>query len=371
MNLKELMAARKELTGTMTKLVSEQRSGETMNKENKATFDAAAAKIKDIDADIKRLEELRSLEEVAAVEAPKDNDDFSEFRSFIQGKEVRSQTVGTNSQGGYTVGAKVQNKLIENIVTTGGIVASAQGLTTSNGAEISFPTLDDSDNEAVITSETDARRTGPDLEFGSISLKAFTYDSGIIKISNELVQDASVNIEQIVINALSKRINRKLEKDFSIGNGTTAPSGITTQSILGITAAATEAVTPDELSDMTFSIDKEYKKNASWLMNSNTLKEITKLKNTNDEYVYKDEIKKGTLEGYPIVINETVPDMETGAKPILFGDLNQYLVRNVQGLNVFRFNELYQETNEIGFKASGRFDGTLLNPNACKHMLMA
>ena len=365
--LKKLRLERAEQTKIMSAIAGTERdAGVGMSDEEKQKFDAASSRVKEIDGEIARIEELRALQSETAVQAHSDND-VEEFRSFLKGEEVRSQTVGTNTAGGYTVGATVANRVIEAVKSTSGMIESASSISTATGGELSYPTMDDTANEAVIAAETDARRNGPDVVFGSIPLKAFTYDSGIIKISNELVQDSAANIEQIVIGALSKRISRKLQKDFTVGAGTTEPAGLITQSTLGVTAAATDAIAADELLDLQFSVDEAYAAKGKYMMNKNTLLAVRKLKDGQGNYL----VKGMTLFDKPIVVNNNMPDLATGAKPIVFGDLSAYMVRNVQGLNIFKFNELYQETNEIGFKASGRFDGTLLDPAAVKHMVMA
>ncbi|MGJ0336331.1 phage major capsid protein [Aliarcobacter cryaerophilus] len=374
MNIKSLKAQREELTAKMSELVNNQRSGETMSDTDKATFEDAKNRVKAIDEDITRIEELRSLQTANAISV-NTNDDVEEFRSFLKGQEVRSQTVGTNTAGGYTVGASVANRLIEAIRNNNGMIESASTITTAKGDDLNYPTLDDTDaaNDAVIKAETDARRSGPDLVFGSIPLKSFTYDSGIIKISNELVQDSAVNIEQVVINALSKRIQRKLQKDFTTGSGTTAPAGLLTSTLLGKKTATANGIVADELLELQFSVESEYAVNGKYMMNSKTLLAISKLKDGQGNYLLSnavDGISK-TLFGKQIVINDNMPDIAAESKPVVFGDLSQYLIRNVKGINVFKFNEKYQDTNEIGFKASARFDGVLLQPAAVKHLEMA
>lgn len=366
--LKKLKAERAKQTKIMSDVASTERAAGThMTDAEKQTFDNAKNKVIEIDAEVARLEELRSLQTETAVEV-KSEDESQEFRNFLQNKEVRSQTVGTNSQGGFTAGAGVQNRLIEAMKTIGGMVANASSISTSNGNEISYPTMDDtsSTNDAVIKSETDARREGPDLVFGSIPLKAFVFDSGIIKISNELVQDSSVNIEQVVISALSKRIARKLNTDFTNGVGTTAPAGITTQTTLGVTAASATAITADELLDLQFSIDSAYNANAKYMMNKATYLKVRKLKDNDGHYLIKDN----KIHDKEIVVNDDMPNATAGKKAVIYGDLSAYMIRNVENLSIFKFAELYQETNEIGFKASFRADGCLLNPAAVKHLAM-
>ncbi len=369
MNIKRLKSQRQATSEQMSGLVQNKRDGELLNEEERAKFDEFAEQIKEIDLNIKKVEELRSLQESKAVEVQPDNE---EFRSFLKGEEVRSQTVGTNSQGGYLAQGSTADRIVEKMKDFGGMMANSQILQTENGSDLLYPTLDDLSNDAVITAETDARRTGPDLVFGNITLKSFTYDSGIIKVSNELIQDSKIDVEGIVINALAQRIQRKLETDFTIGNGTTAPAGVLTQAPEGAETSITASVNVDDVIDLLHSVDEVYAMNGKFMMNSNTLKALRKLKDSDGNYLLTSPIEgaKRLLLGKEIIVDNDMPDIATGAKPILFGDFNQYLVRSVDGLNIFRFNEKYQDTNEVGFKASARFDGTLLQPAAIKHLVV-
>jgi HK97 family phage major capsid protein len=374
MGIKELKKERNELTEKMSAIASTERAaGTSMTDDEKQEFDTASNRVKEIDGELGRLEELRSLSVETAVQAEDNSDHMQEFRNYLQGKEYRSQTVGSNTGGGYTVGNDVAGRVIDTIKTNSGMIEAASSINTSTGTDLNYPTIDDTDNEAVIKAETDARRNGPDVVFGSVGLKSFTYDSGIIKISNELVQDSAVNIENIVINALAQRITRKLQKDFTVGVGTTEPAGLITQTTEGVEAAATTAVTSDELLALQFSVDEAHQSNGAYMMNSNTFLAISQMKDNDGQYILSNPVSGVTklLFGKRVVVNNNMPDMATGEKAIVFGDLSKYMVRTVQGLNIFKFSEKYQDTNEIGFKASGRFDGTLLDPSAIKHIVMA
>ncbi len=367
MTLKELRKKREEIKARLTALAGVERDG-GFNDETRKEFDETSKELKTIEGDIKRLEELRSIKMQKATADKAENTDGLEFRGFLRG-ETRSQVVGDNAKGGFTVGGDVQSRVIQAIKSYSGMIESAGSISTSTGETIKYPTLDDTANEAVIKNELDERRKGPDLEFGSIEIGAYVYDSGIIKISNELIQDSKVNIENIVINALSERISRKLQKDFTLASGTNEPSGIITQVTEGITTAGA-GITADELLALSFKPDEGYLSKSKWMMNTNTLLAIAKLKDGQGNYLLtdaKDGINK-KLFGYSIVINNNMPDIGSKKIPVIFGDISQYLVRNVSNISVFRFNELYQETNEIGFKASARFDGTLLQPRAVKSL---
>lgn len=371
MNLKQLAAKRLELTAKMSELASNKRDGVAMAEADKKLFDTTAKEVRAIDEDIARLTELRELT-VATQQTieTRPGAKAEELRGFIDGSEMRSQSVAAN--GAFIVGEDVQNRLTVAMKSFNGMLESASAITTSNGNVISYPTLDDTMNEAVITNELDARRDGPDLDFSSIDISAYVYDSGIIKISNELVQDSAIDIEGVVITALGQRVARKLQADMTNGSGTNEPSGILTQAVLGVTAAATSSILADELIDLQYEVEEAYAANGKYMMNSKTLLQVAKLKTSDGDYLVTNPITgvSKMLFGKAIVINNNMPDVAAGATPIVFGDLSQYIVRNIKGLQIFKFNEMYQETNEIGFKASARYDGTLLVPSAVKSLVM-
>lgn len=51
-------------------------------------------------------------------------------------RELRAQSVTTDSQGGYTVPTQMRNKIIDTMKAYGGIASVAQLLTTSTGQDI-------------------------------------------------------------------------------------------------------------------------------------------------------------------------------------------------------------------------------------------
>jgi HK97 family phage major capsid protein len=63
--------------------------------------------------------------------------------------------------------------------------------------------------------------------------------------------------------------------------------------------------------------------------------------------------------------------IESGAKTMLFGQLDKYKIREVRGLRLMRMRELYAETDQEGFVAFFRADGNLLDAGVdpVKHMV--
>jgi HK97 family phage major capsid protein len=59
--------------------------------------------------------------------------------------------------------------------------------------------------------------------------------------------------------------------------------------------------------------------------------------------------------------------MAASAKSIAFGDFNAaYVIRQVTGVSVKRFDERYADALQVGFMSYARYDGTIDDANAAK-----
>ena len=65
-----------------------------------------------------------------------------------------------------------------------------------------------------------------------------------------------------------------------------------------------------------------------------------------------------------------VPEIGSGKKVILFGDLSFYWIGDRQGITFKRLNERYADLGQVGFLASKRVDGKLVLPEAVKVLQM-
>ena len=68
-----------------------------------------------------------------------------------------------------------------------------------------------------------------------------------------------------------------------------------------------------------------------------------------------------SINGYEYSINQSMPIMAASAKSILFGDLKNYFIRRIAGIQMLRLTERYAEYNQVGFMAFQRWDGQLID----------
>ncbi|MGH6692184.1 MAG: phage major capsid protein, partial [Gammaproteobacteria bacterium] len=90
--------------------------------------------------------------------------------------ELRAQSVGTDSAGGFMVPDIMRDRLTERLKAYGGLATAVEEITTSGGEPLRWPTLDDTANTGVIAAEgTAPGSAGADLVFAEKVLGAFKY----------------------------------------------------------------------------------------------------------------------------------------------------------------------------------------------------
>lgn len=292
--------------------------------------------------------------------------------------EYRAQSTGVLTAGGYLVPAGFRAKLIERIVSFGGIAENAEDLSTSEGNTLSYPTVNDTANIGEIVAEGGTFAAGADVVFGTRSLTAYKYMAGgagnlPLKVSWELAQDSAFDLQSFLARILGTRIARLQAIHWATGTGTGQPQGIVTPfTTSGAIASNTTGPTYAELLATVNMLDPAYQSNAKWLMNSGSLAKIQGLTDTTGRPLLNDANAGianapggSTLLGYPVVVDQAMPAMAAGAKFLFFGDIRQtYVIRRVKDVTLVVLNELYAANGQTGFMSWARADGAVQDMNA-------
>lgn len=275
---------------------------------------------------------------------------------------------GVDSEGGYLVPDEFENTLVQGVNENTVIRAHAHVFTTSSGLH-KIPVVASHGSAAWI--DEGGAYTESDEAFGQVQLDAHKVGT-IIKVSEELLNDAAFDLEGYIRSEFIRRIGDKEEEAFLSGNGTAKPTGIlnaTGGGQIGVTAASATAITADELIDLYYSLKATYRRNAVWILNDTTVKAIRKLKDSTGNYLLQPALKDGevnTILGRPYFTSAFAPEIAAGAKTIIFGDLSYYWIGDRQGISFRRLNELYAGNGQVGFLASKRLDGKTVLPEAIK-----
>ncbi len=303
-----------------------------------------------------------------------------DLRAALRGgvAEFRAQST-SNTAGGYTVPVTLANFIIKSMAMWGPMYDEAicTVVTTASGEQINIPTIDDT--AVAVAKHTEATALtddgGVDVTVGQKVLNAYVYDTEFVRWSMELMQDSNWNWEQLLGELLGERLGRRANTELTTGDGTGDPNGIVTASTAGKTAAAVAATTFDELMDLMHSVDPAYRMSPKcrWMFNDGTFLKLRKLKDGNGSYLWqRGDVSGGvapTLLDKPYSINQAMPAMTTGLKPIVFGDFSKYYVRKVGAPVIGVMRERFWP--DLGIAGLIRLDGELGDTAAVKHMVMA
>ena len=364
-----------------------------LSQENDAAYTAMESDIANLGKEISRMERLEAMDAelsrpltspltekpaAAAKTDEKTGRASDEYSAAFWNQTRRKDSVtpemknalqeGVDSEGGYLVPDEFEHTLVQALEQENIVREHAHVFTTSSGNHkipvvTSKGTASWIDEEGAIPESDDV--------FGQQMIGAHKVGT-LIKVSEELLNDSAFDLEGYFASEFARRIGNKEEDAFFNGDGVGKPLGIlaaTGGAQVGVTAASATAVTADEIIDLFYSLEAPYRKNAIWVLNDASIAAIRKLKDNNGQYLWQPALHEGTYDtllGKRIFTSPFVPEMKSGQKSVIFGDLSFYWIGDRQGITFKRLNERYADTGQIGFIATKRLDGKLILPEAVK-----
>ena len=279
---------------------------------------------------------------------------------------------GTDSEGGYLVPDEFERTLVEALEEENVFRTLAHVIKTSSG-DRKIPVVASKGTASWVDEE--GAYTESDDTFSQVSIGAYKLGT-MIKVSEELLADSVFDLEAYISKEFARRIGAREEESFFNGDGKGKPLGILAAkdgAEVGVTAASATAITADEVIDLFYSLKAPYRKNAVWVLNDATVKQIRKLKDSTGQYLWQPSLVAGTPDtilGRPVKTSAFMPTAAAGAKTIAFGDFKYYWIADRQGRTFKKLSELYAANGQVGFMGTQRVDGKLILPEAIKVLQM-
>ena len=263
----------------------------------------------------------------------------------------------------------------------GGAEAGAFVLNDTTGANLVWPTNDDTSNTGRLVAEN-VQHTETDITFGQKTLSNYTFSSDIVLASVQLLQDSGVDVESLIAKKLGQRIGRAQNTYFTTGTGSSQPQGYITGSAAGVTAANTNSITYNDIVDLVHSVDPAYRQSGrcQFKFNDSILKAIRKLRDDSGgaglgRPIWEPSVQVGvatSLLGYGYTVNNDMATSATGAKTVCFGDFDTgFVVRHVSGGRLLRLAERYADYLQVGFLGFDRADSIVQDSGALKLLTQA
>ncbi|HHQ2321729.1 phage major capsid protein [Providencia rettgeri] len=372
-----------------------------MTEEQRTEWNKANTELEKLDEQIKREEQLRSLDQEFVDDNEQEQRNNPEndpeaakverrnlaFDRFVRSgfgelsteekqalKELRAQGTSPDEKGGYTVPTQMLNKIIDQMKAYGGIASVAQILNTSNGQDITWSTSDGTEEEGELLGENTAA-SEQDVEFGTAILGAKKLSSKIIRVSNELLQDSGVSIEAYLGSRIAQRIGRGEAKYLVKGTGAGTPlqpKGLDA-SVTG-TVEASAAFGWKDINALAHKLDPAYRNGPKFRLafNDDTLKNLKEMEDAQKRPLWLPSIAgvaPSTILGMQYVVDQAIDKMEAGKKFIFCGDFDRFILRRVTYMTLKRLVERYAEYDQTAFLAFHRFDCVLEDTSAIKALV--
>ena len=197
----------------------------------------------------------------------------------------------------------------------------------------------------------------------------------MVQASNESVADGGIDMTTFLSEAFGEQIASAEENAFLNGDGIHMPTGLLNKGSAetGVMAQKADTITAEEIISLYYSLDEKYRQHAVFMMHEDTAKALRLLKDEHGHYLWSEALggEPDRLLGRPVYISRFMPKMAANAKPVLFGDLSKYWIADRGNRSFRRFDELFAEQGQTGFRMIERIDGKLILPEAVKVIQMA
>ena len=380
MTIVEMREKRAKLWNTMEGFLDTHRNDKgVLSAEDDATYANMEQDLNDLSNEIRRMERRDAME--AELNKPVNQPITSQpekhesekkgrasnaykedFGRHLRGKapihNVLSES--TDQDGGFLVPEEFENYIVTGLDAANVIRSIAKVITTHNDRKIPVAV---GHSVANWTPENGAF-TESNPTFGQKQIDAHKL-TDLIRVSVELLQDSAFPLEEYIANEFARAFGAAEEEAFCVGTGSGQPTGIFTANggQVGVTAAANNAITADELINLVYALKSPYRRNPGFLMNDATISAIRKLKDGNGVYLWQPSLQAGEpdkLLGYDLYTTPYAPTMAAGAYTVAFGDFQNYWIGDRAGRTVQRLNELYATNGQIGYVATERVDGKVI-----------
>lgn len=295
---------------------------------------------------------------------------FAEFgRSYkIELKpEKRALSADSSTEGGYTTAPKFVADLIKAVDDQSTIRKLAKKFAIPDASSLGFPSLDADPADADWTTEVAAASADSTMAFGKRELKPHPL-SKLIKVSRKLMRQSMLPIDALVRDRFAYKFAITENKAFLTGSGAGKPLGVMTASNDGIptsrdvsTDNTTTSITADGLMNALYSLKEQHAARASFIFHRDALKQIRKLKDGSNNYLWQPGLagsQPDTILGRPFYLDENMSaTFTTGLYVGIVGNFDFYWIADAMSMELQRLEELYAETNQVGFIARMDVDG--------------
>lgn len=295
------------------------------------------------------------------------------FQAMIRNNEpvLKALSEGTAADGGFLFPDEFRYEIIRDIAEDSHRMRSDVTVIPMKRDVMNMPSL--ASRPQVTWTEENATKSTTTAHFGQITLTVKKM-AAILYASDELIDDASeIDIVNFIIGLFSEAIGVEEDRVVWRGNGTTEPTGIVTAEGTGAIASrdCSGNLSIDNMIDLLYDLPAKYQKSAKIYVNRANIRELRKLKNTQNNYYWSEPVAVGlapTFMGYPVIETNELSEAQ-----IYFGDLMKtYWLGDRQKMTV----KISQDTetaftrDQTAIRVVSRIAGNVVLGAACRALVL-
>lgn len=327
--------------------------------------------IKDEKKELKEEAAEEKAEAAAAEEVAKEEE--RAFEAYVRGVVINKRGTDVNltkGANGAVIPTTIANKIIAMVYDICPILERSTKYNVKG--KLVVPYYDESTNAITVDyADEFVELTSEVGSFDKIELDGFLAGT-LTLISRSLINNTQFNLVDFIVERMAYAIKRFIENELL--NGTDSKieglSGVTKT----ITAAATSAITADEVVRLHDAIKDDFQGNAIWIMSPATRTALRTLKSTTGYYLLNDDISSpfgSTLLGKPVYVSDNMADIGAGKTAIYYGDMRGLATKFSEDMNIEVLREKYATQHAIGVVGWLEFDSKVEDAQKIAKLVMA
>lgn len=356
-NLKALKEKRNEKVDAMNAITNKaMEETRALTVDENAQFDGLTEEVRALDDTIKKIEDSREKleidEEGRAEGETKEAAEVRAFANYIRwgtapGMERRADANLAPAANGAIIPKTIADRIIKRVYEISPIANAATHYTVKG--QLDLPYYDESTNAITVAYQEEFSTLTSNIgQFKKISLNGFLAGA-LTKVSRSLMNNTDVDLVSFVVEDMSMKIARWIERELLVGTDGKIP-GLSTCA-QSVTAGASTAITLDDLIDLQDSVIDYYQGGAMWIMNRATRTHIRKLEDKQGRKYLLDDVTAPfgkVLLGKPVYTSDNMPTMEAGNTAIYYGDFSGLAVKFAEDPTIQILQEVYATQHAIG-----------------------
>ena len=199
----------------------------------------------------------------------------------------------------------------------------------------------------------------PESSDESKEMRFSSYKIGsLAKLKLAFINDRNFNVEDYLSTKFAKRFGIAEENLIVNGTGNKEPLGIMNS---GIAKSTAPALTYDEVVKLFFSLDKDLRVNATWMVSDEMAMKLRLVKDANGNPLFNGD----SIFNKEVIIVNSLDD-----NTILFGDFSYLYILIRKPLSVRVLTEKYIATGDYGYAGIERIDAKITDINAIKALVI-